>query len=160
MKNMSYKKIYFNRKGFAMLFTVLVVSLMLSIGIGISNITYKQTILSSLAKDSQIAFYQADGGVECGMYYDVTKQSYPLGASVQNVPDTIWCGDEIFTINDSQSADDYFVYQQKIDDTSRPCATLLIDKKTEPGVNIVQSRGYNICSSHPRQVERALEVRY
>jgi len=58
--------------GFAMLFTVLVVSIMLAIGLGISDITYKQTLLSSLANDSQLAFYQADSGVECGMYYDKT----------------------------------------------------------------------------------------
>jgi hypothetical protein len=160
MKNKCYKKIFFNKKGFAMLFTVLVVSLMLSIGIGISNITYKQTILSSLAKDSQIAFYQADGGVECMMYYDITKQSFPVGTAMQSAPRQLVCGDEVFEISDTQSADDYFIYQQKIEDPSKPCATLLIDKVSVPDTSIVQSRGYNICSSHPRQVERALEVRY
>lgn len=158
------KKIYHNiqkNRGFAMLFTVLVVSLMLSLAIGISNVTYKQTILSNLAKDSQIAFYMADGGVECGMYYDVTLLQFPLGTPRGSAPAELFCGNDTFRYDDEQSADDYAVYLQIMDDETRPCATILIDKATGAGsVNIVQSRGYNICSSHPRQVERALEVRY
>ena len=46
------------KKGFALLITVVVVSLILSISLGISNLTFKQTILSNLAKDSQISFYE------------------------------------------------------------------------------------------------------
>ena len=48
------------KKGFAMLFTVLLVTLVLSIGLSISNIAFKQSILSGLSKDSQISFYAED----------------------------------------------------------------------------------------------------
>jgi hypothetical protein len=148
------------QKGFAMLFTVLIVSLILSIAIGISNITFKQTILSSLAKDSQIAFYQADAGIECGMYYDVNQGAFPLGTDPRGALSELWCGNTLYSRNDDQSYKDYLVYYPKIDNLSGPCVTIVFDKATVSGINRVEARGYNICSAHPRQVERALEIRY
>jgi hypothetical protein len=144
-------------KGFAMLFTVLIVSLILSIALGISNITFKQTILSGLAKDSQIALYQADTGVECGMYYDTLLPAlFPIGTDPAKAPDMFYCGNTPMVRDDAQSYTDYIVYRPKVDGRV-PCTMIIFDKTKE---NKVQSRGYNICDSHPRQVERALEVTY
>jgi hypothetical protein len=147
--------------GFAMLFTVLIVSLILSIAIGISNITLKQTILSSLAKDSQISFYQADTAVECGMYYD-TAGAFPLGTNPAAISGPIVCGENRFVIDMGQSDTDYLVFLQDLSDQSQPCSSIVFDKKTlaSSSISIVQGRGYNICGTNPRQVERALEVRY
>lgn len=157
------KKIIFlkKQKGFAMLFTVLIVSLILSIAIGISNVTLKQTMLSSLAKDSQISFYQADTAVECGMYYDM-QGLFPLGTTPASISGPITCGDNQFTIDISQSFDDYLVFNQNLADQSQPCSVIIFDKATlvSSGESIVSGRGYNICGTNPRQVERALEVRY
>ena len=149
------------KTGFAMLFTVLIVSLILSIAIGISNITLKQTILSSLAKDSQISFYQADTAVECGMYYD-TAGAFPLGTNPSSVSGPIVCGESQFLIDMAQSDTDYLVFLQSLSDQSQPCSSIVFDKKTlaSSSGSIVQGRGYNICSTNPRQVQRALEVRY
>ncbi len=74
-----------NKKGFALLFTVLIVSLILSIAIGIANLTLKQAMLSNLVKDSQAAFYQADSAVECGIYQDTVVGAFSFGSIV---PDT------------------------------------------------------------------------
>lgn len=149
------------KKGFAMLFTVLIVSLILSIAIGISNLTLKQTILSSLAKDSQISFYQADTAVECGMYYDAAD-AFPLGTTPGAVSGPIVCGESQFLIDLSQSDTDYLVFLQSLSDQSQPCSSIVFDKKTlaSSSETIVQGRGYNVCSTNPRQVQRALEVRY
>lgn len=147
--------------GFAMLFTVLIVSLILSIAIGISNVTLKQTILSSLAKDSQISFYQADTAVECGMYYD-TAGAFPLGTDPVTISGPIICGENQFFIDISQSYVDYLVFLQNLSDQSQPCSSIVFDKVTlaSSSESIVQGRGYNICGTNPRQVQRALEVRY
>jgi Tfp pilus assembly protein PilX len=145
--------------GFAMLFTVLVMTLILNIALGISNITFKQTILSSLARDSGVAFYQADAGMECILYYDlnVNTKRFPIGSTTSTVPQELDCGAVSLDLDTGASSADYFVYESITG--SAPCiAAVSIDKR---GAQVIlQSRGHNICQTHPRQVERALEVRY
>ena len=148
-----------NNSGFAMLFTVLVVSLILAISISISNVTFKQTLLSSLAKDSQIAFYEADAAMECAFYYDFTEQLFPLGTPLGNAPEAIRCGTTDMRRDDSESYDDYFVYKPRIDDSALPCYTIFFDKTNSP-LSLIRTRGYNTCNESPRQVERVLEVQY
>ena len=59
-----------NQKGYAILFTVVIISAISVITAGLTNAVYKQLILSSLAKDSQSAFYQADTAADCALYAD------------------------------------------------------------------------------------------
>ncbi len=145
-------------KGFAMLFTVLVISLILSIALGISNLTFKQTILSNLAKDSQISFYEADAAIECAMYYDISNGAFtsPMDPGVFS---TVQCGNDIFTAQQGESTTDYIVFRQDNTAPNLPCASFSIDKRSAPQT-IVQARGYNTCGDSPRKVERALDVRY
>src|SRR5688572_20777703 len=79
-KNVFIQKSLSEKKGFALLFTVLIVTLLLSVSLGISNMTFKQTILSNLAKDSLVAFYDADGALDCGLYYDIGRDIFPENA--------------------------------------------------------------------------------
>ncbi len=152
--------------GFAMLFTVLLISIVLSIALGLSNVTFKQTILSSLAKDSQIAFYQADAGTECGLYYDFTRNVFPEGTTVLSLETpnaveetftSIECGEQVLNLDYINSETDHIVYVSEPSD--QPCFSITFDK-TDDTVSMIESRGYNICRDHPRQVERALRVRY
>lgn len=64
-----------------MLFAVLVSSVLLSIGIFILNISKKEVILSSIGRESVIAFYAADGGVECAHYWDAHGDAFGLKAN-------------------------------------------------------------------------------
>ncbi|HXK40184.1 MAG TPA: LamG domain-containing protein [Candidatus Paceibacterota bacterium] len=59
------------RRGFTLFYAVLTASLLLAIGIAIFNITYKELILSSGARESSNAFYAADTGLECALYWDL-----------------------------------------------------------------------------------------
>ncbi len=63
-----------NNSGYAILFTVVIVGIISMITIGLSNAVYKQIMLSSVAKDSITAFYQADIASDCALYAD--KNSY------------------------------------------------------------------------------------
>lgn len=56
------------KKGFALMYAVIIISIVSVIAFGLANITYKQKILSSLATDSQVAFYMADAGMECALF--------------------------------------------------------------------------------------------
>lgn len=57
-------------RGFALLFSVLISSLLLSIGLSIFNIALKELALSTASARSVNAFYAADSGRECGIYWD------------------------------------------------------------------------------------------
>lgn len=62
-------------KGFTLFYAVLTASLLLAIGIAIFNITFKELILSSGARESANAFYAADTGLECALYWDLRHGS-------------------------------------------------------------------------------------
>lgn len=148
-----------NQKGFAMLFTVLLVSLILSIAISISNLTLKQAILSGLAKDSGIAFYQADAAVECGLQQSVSLDKFPYGLSVGGAPASFDCGGISLFLDTAKSDTDYFVYKTSISN-NQPCFSIIFNKANTDGFSRVTGSGFNVCTQTPRQVERTLEAKY
>lgn len=60
-----------NKKGFVILFAILISALILLISSGIFNVVQKEVILSSYARESQRAFYAADSALECALYADI-----------------------------------------------------------------------------------------
>ncbi len=140
--------------GFALLYTVVIISLLLTIAISISDTSLKQGVLSGLAKDSQIAFYQADAGAECALYYDVALAAFPFGGGTPP-PGTMTCGSASIPLTSSTGS--YFIYETTTG--SAPCFSVRIDK-SNPAQTKIESRGHNICGASPRQVERAIKVRY
>ena len=60
-------------RGFTMLIGVLVASIMLSITLVIFNISLKQITLSTVGRNSQLALYAADTGLECALYWDISE---------------------------------------------------------------------------------------
>ncbi|MGB0925359.1 MAG: hypothetical protein ACPGTS_01475 [Minisyncoccia bacterium] len=72
MKTLIQKKYIHSKKGFVILFAMLVSSLMLLISGGVYNLVQKQLVLSSYARESQVAFYAADSALECALFYDVS----------------------------------------------------------------------------------------
>jgi len=81
-----------NEKGFTLLFAVLVSTLVLAVGASIISMAIRQTILSGIGRDSQFAFYAANTGVECGIYYD-RLDSYNFATSTDSSVDSgdIFC---------------------------------------------------------------------
>ena len=59
-----------SHKGYTLLFAVLVSALVLAVGISLLNTTRKELTLTSGARESDYAFYAADAGYECALYYD------------------------------------------------------------------------------------------
>lgn len=151
MKKNNYTK---KQSGFALLFTVLVITLVLTITVGISSTTFKQGILSGLARDSQTAFYQADRLLECALQYH-TKTT---GGMYDNP--TFTCGGVSYTA-DMSTPTRY--YKSEPSSTLSPCAVLRVIPKnvtTLDNTASLQVSGYNICQAHPRQVERTLLVTF
>ena len=56
------------QSGFALLMTLVVVSVIISIGISVLDLSVKQVRLSTNAKESEVAFHAANAGIECARY--------------------------------------------------------------------------------------------
>lgn len=162
MKNFKLKN--YNQSGYAMLYTIVIISIIMTISISLSNSIAKQLVLASVAKDSQVAFYQADMATECGLYLQFKKGTatsfyVPTGGS-----GTFSCG-----LDSSGKIIDFEVTSpaNKIYDltpvniTSGPCFNIHIDDTQTSPNRLIEARGYNQCdSSVPNRVERALDVYY
>lgn len=162
-----------NQKGYAILFTLVIVSAVSVITAGLTNTIYKQMILSSLTKDSQAAFYQADTASDCALYADMIEykksSSVPKESSIFD--SNSWtCGGLDLTIvpltggilngYDLNPPDEY-------ESSSDPCFRISVLKETigtEPDTivkNTVTAKGYNICDkTNLRTVERAIKIEY
>lgn len=68
------------QKGFTLLYAVLVSSIVLSASLSIINIALKQHKLSALSRESQIAFYAANTGVDCALYWNTHDREIVGGA--------------------------------------------------------------------------------
>ena len=66
-----FPKPFQNKKGFALLMAIVLTSTLLLITYALSNITLKALNLSYAGKNSELAFYAADTGVECAQYWDI-----------------------------------------------------------------------------------------
>jgi Tfp pilus assembly protein PilX len=75
MNFMKQNKKINKQKAFVLLFSVLVSSLVLAVGISIISIALKQVVLSGSGRDSQFAFYAANTGAECALYWDLSRDS-------------------------------------------------------------------------------------
>lgn len=161
-------------RGFTLLIAVLVAGIVLSIGLAILNLTIKEFTLSSIVRESQIAFSAADAGMECALYWDgLPRDRFNTGAA----PATISCGGaDVSEYGGGSTAlvggNSYGVPNEFEVRWGTPevCARVEVTKHDDgtlgtcpAGVTctVVVSRGYNTCDvNHPRAVERALRARY
>ncbi len=165
--------------GFTLLFAVLVGSLLFTIGVSIANLAVKELVLSSAGKESEKAFYAADMGTECALYFDVqVPGTFP--SSVGVIPTDLSPGDilsENIKCNGINKIDLTYIsstlnsattsFQIMFPDLAS-CAYVTVGKtkpdakKKYPGSTLIESRGQNDCGNrdNSRRVERALRVRY
>ncbi|HZS42647.1 MAG TPA: pilus assembly PilX N-terminal domain-containing protein [Candidatus Paceibacterota bacterium] len=174
-------KLFKNKNGFTLLFASLVVSLLLSIGLAILNITLQQVLLSSAAKESQFAFYNADTGIECALYWDkngpsgrifaTSSQSNSLVASDINcngVTASAWSSALSNSGDGSWDTSFDLIYPtgecDVVKNPTTPIVHIVVNKSFPDNINTytdIKSRGYNTCdANNPRRVERGLEVQY
>lgn len=141
-------------QGFTLLIAVVVTATLLLVSTGIISLAVKESFLTSAAKDSQHAFYAADTGIECALYWD-TKN--PTGASAFTDGSTIKCNqDGSNLVNPNRTS------QNTFEMTFQPqpyCADVTVTKSDN--LTTIESRGYNTCdTANPRRVERGVKVSY
>ncbi len=165
-----------NEKGFALLFSVLLSSLLLTIGLSIFNITLKELAISTAARQSIHAFYAADSGRECALYHDTRTGLVPSLVDGRTGATTIFCGqdDNIAVVPDHEInlANDLNVNSSIgsqsqtvfVSDLNGSNFYVVIEKtRTDTLMNtgittIITSRGYDSTSDD--RVERAIQQTY
>jgi len=162
---MIIKEIKKNR-GFVLLFAVVISSIVLAITLGVLNIALKELNFTTSAKDTNDAFFAADTGVECALYWDNglnTAQQFPSS------PSTMACaGIPIDVMSDGVGGGLFYVLG--LGGSENSCATVTITKyplATPVPYTSIVSKGYNIaytsggiCTPIQKSVERQLEVTY
>lgn len=152
-------------KGFVALFTVLLVSVILSMAIGIASISLKEIVLSSSASDGSKAFYAADSGIECALYYDrinpVTGSFFANNFSCNgNTPDPIPTPYSDF------ESDEIYDFEIPFGAGNELCAVVKVKRGITSGLNytvLIESKGSNLpCDTvdNPKKVERSIRVTY
>ena len=152
-------------RGFTLVISLILTTVVLSVGMALTDIAVKQLQLSSSARNSQIAFYNADSALECALYYDQKINAFYYNES-QNI--SISCNG--VALSSFSSLSNYAETQSGAVRTttfSTPCAdgsgvtaniTIL---KRSSGVTDIYSNGYNTCiSSDPNRIERGLKISY
>jgi type II secretory pathway pseudopilin PulG len=69
MVTKQYRNIKQSESGFALLITLIVVGVVISIGLSVLDLSIKQVRLATNAKESEISFHAANAGMECARYW-------------------------------------------------------------------------------------------
>ena len=164
------KKYVPQQKGFVILFTILISTIILMIGLGIFSIATRETVLSGTAREAQYAFYAADAGVECALYAQNLGINGPIAPGSNG--GVLTCGEiPVSVIGGGVYPGNPFIFNIVVDADQKTCATVTIfDTTTSSGAYArrVISQGYNVCDSttgkpltkNPILVERDLDTTY
>jgi len=167
------------RAGITLLITIVVMSLLLFISFAVVNITTKESLFATSGRDSQYAFYAADSGMECAIYWDSqvdpskfdtsTAGSITCAGLSISGGDTIYGTSTLARIGGGGGANPTSVFGLRFNLTGNnpvnSCAIVTVRKyySGSPLVlkTYIKSRGYNTCdTSNPRRLERGIEVTY
>jgi len=155
--------------GFTLLIAIVTTSMLLIVSFVVVNIALKQLVIADANKQSQYAFYAADAGTECAVYWDLGDSVSPFATST--VGGSITCNDQ--NITSGQEVDTIPSQSSRIGgggaefpnsifqlNFTRGCAIVTVIKKDD-GDTTVESRGYNTCDTDaPRRFERGVTLTY
>lgn len=153
MKKEKQKKELSDR-GFALFYVVIMISIISTIAFGLASVTYKQKFLSSLAYDSQAAFYTADAGMECALFYNTSIFAQSNQINCYDIaPDRFG---QFLTLNKSMLSNIWTTSSRK-----ETCFSIELNipvPPADPRPSFI-SRGYNTCQQNQvRYIERTLRA--
>lgn len=155
-------------QGFTLFISIVITASLLLVSTGIITLAVKEAFLTSAARESQHAFYAADTGIECAIYWDI-KNPDPSGLSAFDTAGQTNINCNADSLNTQGSATN--PTPQAVGGPSGVstftitflpdtyCAVVTVTKAL--GLTTIESLGYNTCDpTNPRRVERAVRVRY
>jgi len=183
MKKLFRKKIIRNlpQAGFTILVAVVTASILLIIAMSIGGIALKEQVLSGSGKESQIAFYAADTGMECALFWDMkgNVSAFVPDASGNLQDQTINCNGAPITAKylpiDGTSKYSYsFMENNLTSDSNMACAQVIVTKTKYSGTvdndgntvapnkiyTTINAYGYNTCAASFNRMERGILANY
>jgi hypothetical protein len=155
-------------KGFALLYTILIISIIVTLSVGTSNLVSKERRLSLLARQSLNARSAADAGMECMLYND--KLPTQFDPSINPGSFSFVCGIDSggnpIIYNSSFGGLPGGVYWYTVFtslSTNDPCfnASITRDMTALPPSTVLSVSGYNFCDiNSPSRVERGIVAEY
>lgn len=163
-------------KGMTLFIAVVIMSILLFISFAVANIAIKGSLFATSGRDSEYAFYAADAGIECAIYWDsrfdpskfATSTTGGAGSPINCNGANITNGSAIpgtttAVLIGGTLANPVSTFYFDMNQGSNPvpyCAIVTVTKNAD-GSTYIKSRGYNTCTiSNPRRVERGVEVTY
>lgn len=130
------------RGGFALLIALLVITILLTVGMGIADTVRKETRISMTGRESQIAFYAADAGIECAYFWDMVHPDLEESAFASIAsPQVINCnGGDIYPGTDGGKI--WFDLNLGDKDPGDPCVRVYVQKTGN--ITTFEARGYNV----------------
>ncbi|KKQ76891.1 MAG: hypothetical protein A3A96_04485 [Candidatus Zambryskibacteria bacterium RIFCSPLOWO2_01_FULL_39_39] len=176
IKKLQVKSKKFERnKGMTLFIAVTIMAILLVISYAVVNIAIKGSQFATSGRDSQFAFYAADSGIECALYWDSKFDSFATSTSGSPIS----CGGSSLVANDTISGTttltriggggdanqtSFFGFVMNQGSNSVPHCAIVTVRKYYVGARLwtyIKSRGYNTCDvSNPRRLERGIEVSY
>lgn len=143
------------KKGFTLFVSMIVMATLLLVSSAIAALAVKGSFIYSTARESQKAFYAADSGVECALFWDVKNPSGISAFSTSTVTDITCNNNAPYPVGGTDQS------EFEINLTPSPLCARVIVTKLMNGSTIIESSGYNTCdTSNPRRVERAVRATY
>ncbi len=150
---MKYKN---SQSGYALFTSIILTGMLVLIAYATANFSIKQLLLTVSGSESHIAFYTADSGVECAMFWDLKNPTNPAVSAFEvGAPTAVTCGGSTVTpvqvVNGGNATSTFQI------PVGSSCAVVYVAKT---GSNTtIESRGYNTCGSGSR-FERAVRISY
>lgn len=153
--------------GFVILFAVVISSIILSITLGVANVTLKEIKFGTSAKETNYSFFAADTGIECALFNDKPPTAFPLPGPSTGVA----CASSLPTFVGDSNSGTYTFYVVGLGTTSTNCAKVTV-LKTKSGTDVLTTaiaKGYNVDGSYDdcnlstlnaSRIEREIEVNY
>ncbi len=165
---MIIKKIKKN-KGFVILYAVMISSMLLAIALGVTSISLKEIKFGTSAIDTNNAFFAADIGAECALYYNKSTSANRFIFPEPDPATSITCATT--TVRPTFSGDanlwSYDFTIPNLGSSRQSCVKVVVLKNNRSAavLTTITSKGYNIgdasCNStNPNRVERQLELNF
>lgn len=120
-------------------------SVMLTLGLALGSLGYKQEVLASSSVDSQYAFYAADAALECALYADQQQNLFAYNANLSAATPVMSCDGAapVSAVTVSHTASEWVTATRLSLDGGAHCADVTIYKPTS-GTTYLFSEGYTV----------------
>lgn len=145
-------------RGFTLLIAVVLASVSLSIGLALLEIAYKQVVLSSGARQSQTAFYNADSALECALYWDQQMDAFNYTTPLTSIQ----CKTFTLTVTPNDSVNPHQrSFTLPCDAGGTTVSGQVVVTKASDAETGIYATGYNVCDpTNTRRIERGLKATY